>query len=436
MESIWADAMPVRFPSLWGEVHTDVLIIGGGIAGLCCAHALQEAGISCIVAEQGRLAAGNTLGTTAKVTAQHGLCYDRLLRRFGTEAAQAYLHGNLAAVDTIAALARRIDCDFSQASHIVYARSGVQQLETEALALEKLGYHADFRDNLPLPFPTDGGIAFPEQGYFHPLKFLSGLASDLTVYENTQILSLSPRLAKTERGVIHFSKAISATHFPLLNKRGFYFLKLYQQRSYALSLEGAPIPKDMYLEEGGLSLRPAGNRLLLSGGGHRTGKPGGGWQVPEAAAQRYFPEGVITARWAAQDCMTLDGLPYVGQYSKTTPWLYVATGFNKWGMTNSMVAAQLLTSLILGLPHPLRELLSPQRPMLCPQLAVNIGESAKNLLAPGLHRCTHMGCRLRWNPQEHSWDCPCHGSRFSPHSEVLNEPATRPLPFFLRKKEK
>ena len=136
MESIWADAMPVRFPSLWGEVHTDVLIIGGGIAGLCCAHALQEAGISCIVAEQGRLAAGNTLGTTAKVTAQHGLCYDRLLRRFGTEAAQAYLHGNLAAVDTIAALARRIDCDFSQASHIVYAGSGVQQLETEALALE------------------------------------------------------------------------------------------------------------------------------------------------------------------------------------------------------------------------------------------------------------------------------------------------------------
>lgn len=434
MASIWKDSLPVRFPSLWGEVHTDVLIIGGGMAGLCCAHAFQEAGIPCIVVEQGRIASGNTLGTTAKVTAQHGLCYDRLLRRFGTEAAQAYLHGNLAAVESIAELAGRFDCDFSRSDHIVYSRAGVQQLETEALALEKLGYNASFRDKLPLPFPTSGGICFPDQGYFHPLKFLSGLSSDLTIYENTQVLSLTPRRAETEKGVIHFSKAVSATHFPLLNKRGLYFLKLYQQRAYALSLKDVAVPDGMYLEEDGLSLRPAGNRLILCGGGHRTGTAGGGWQFPEAAAQRYFPQGTVTARWAAQDCMTLDGLPYVGQYSKSTPWLYVATGFHKWGMTNSMVAAQLLTSQILGLPHPLQELLSPQRPILHPQLAVNIWESAKNLLAPGLHRCTHMGCRLRWNRQEHSWDCPCHGSRYMPHGEVQNEPAVRPLPFFLRKK--
>ena len=131
--------------------------------------------------------------------------------------------------------------------------------------------------------------------------------------------------------------------------------------------------------------------------------------------------------------MSLDGLPYVGQYSKNTPWLYVATGFNKWGMTNSMVAAQLLTCLILEKPHPCEQILSPQRPMLRPQLAVNGWESAVNLLAPGLRRCTHMGCRLVWNSQEHSWDCPCHGSRYTRTGQVLNNPAVKPLPAFWRR---
>ena len=433
MESIWQNTELPHFPPLWGEIHTDVLIIGGGMAGLCCAHTLQEAGVSCVVVEKDRLAGGTTGNTTAKITAQHGLCFDKLLRRFGTEGAQTYLQANLSAISAFASLAEEIDCDFSRIDHTVYARSGMQQLETELAALEKLGYPAVFREKLPLPFPTAGGICFPDQAKFHPLKFLAGLTADMTIYENTPVLQLTPHLAITEKGKIHFSKAIVATHFPLLNKHGLYFLKLYQQRSYAVSLEGAKPLDGMYLEENGLSLRQAGSALILGGGGHRTGKRGGGYLALEAAAQRYFPDGTITNRWAAQDCMTLDGLPYVGQYSKNTPWLYVATGFQKWGITNSMAAAHLLTALILEKPHPCKLLLSPQRRMLRPQLAVNGWESAVNLLAPGLHRCTHMGCRLNWNPQEHSWDCPCHGSRFSRSGQVLNNPAVKPLPAFRRR---
>ena len=436
MESIWQNTELPHFPPLWGDIHTDVLIIGGGMAGLCCAHTLQQAGVSCVVAEGGRLAGGTTGNTTAKITAQHGLCYDKLLRRFGTEGAQTYLQANLSAISEYASLAEEIDCDFTRADHTVYARSGMQLLETELAALEKLGYSAVFREKLPLPFPTAGGICFPDQAQFHPLKFLAGLTADLTIYENTPVLQLEPHLAITEKGKIHFSRAIVATHFPLLNKHGLYFLKLYQQRSYAVSLEGLPPLDGMYLEENGLSLRQSGSALILGGGGHRTGKRGGGYPALEAAVQRYFPDGTITNRWAAQDCMTLDGLPYVGQYSKHTPWLYVATGFQKWGMTNSMVAAQLLTALVLDKPHPCKDLLSPRRPILRPQLAVNGWESAVNLLAPGLHRCTHMGCRLNWNPQEHSWDCPCHGSRFSRSGQVLNNPAVKPLPAFRRREPK
>ena len=185
----------------------------------------------------------------------------------------------------------------------------------------------------------------------------------------------------------------------------------------------------MYLDEAenGLSFRSHNGRLILGGGGHRTGKQGGSWQELEAFAAAHYPDANITHRWATQDCMTLDGMPYIGQYSANTPNLYVATGFNKWGMTGSMASALLLTDLILGKPNPYAGLFSPSRSMLHPQLGINMLESAKNLLTPTAPRCPHLGCALKWNPQEHSWDCPCHGSRFTAEGELIDNPATGDL---------
>ena len=202
-------------------------------------------------------------------------------------------------------------------------------------------------------------------------------------------------------------------------------MKLYQQRSYALSLENVPSFAGMYKDEAedGLSFRSQGSALILGGGGHRTGKPGGGWQELERIARQYYPQASITHRWAAQDCMSLDGIPYIGQYSARTPGLYVATGFNKWGMTSSMVAARVLTDLICGKGSPYADLFSPSRSMLQPQLGINAAEAAKDLLTFSKKRCPHMGCALKWNPQERSWDCPCHGSRFSESGTRLDNPA-------------
>ena len=222
---------------------------------------------------------------------------------------------------------------------------------------------------------------------------------------------------------------IIATHFPLLNKHGAYFLKLYQQRSYVVALENAGKTDGMYLDcaDNGLSIRSAGRWLLLGGGGHRTGKEGAGWALPETAARAFYPKGKITARWATQDCMSLDGMPYIGRYSKTTPNLYVATGFQKWGMSTSMVSALLLSNLIQGRENPYAGLFSPSRSMLHKQLLVNGVESAVNLLRPAVPRCPHLGCALEWNREEHSWDCPCHGSRFDESGKLLNNPATGDL---------
>ena len=230
----------------------------------------------------------------------------------------------------------------------------------------------------------------------------------------------------TDRGKITAGKIIVATHFPILNKHGLYPLKLYQHRSYVIALKGAQTVKGMYVDESdkGLSFRNYGDLLLLGGGGHRTGKQGGCWHELEEFAKKYYKNAEIVAKWATQDCMTLDGAPYIGQYSKNTPNVFVATGFNKWGMTNAMVAADILCNLVQNKANRYAEVFSPSRTMFRPQLAVNAFESTVGLLTPTTPRCPHLGCALKYNHAEHSWDCPCHGSRFTEHGELIDNPAT------------
>ena len=186
----------------------------------------------------------------------------------------------------------------------------------------------------------------------------------------------------------------------------------------------------MYVDEAqtGMSFRNYQNLLLIGGGDHRTGKKGGNWQELTAFASRHYPRAREVYRWAAQDCMTLDAVPYIGQYSKNTPNLYVATGFNKWGMTSAMVSAMILTDCILDRQTPYAEVFSPSRSILHPQLAANAFEATVNLLTISKKRCPHLGCALKWNEQERSWDCPCHGSRFTEDGVLLDNPATGNLP--------
>ena len=212
----------------------------------------------------------------------------------------------------------------------------------------------------------------------------------------------------------------------MINKHGGYFAKLYQHRSYVIALKNAKKISGMYVDasDTGLSFRSDGNFLLLGGGGHRTGKQGGGWKELENFAKQHFHNAKIVAKWATQDCMTLDEIPYIGQYSQAMPDIYVATGFNKWGMTNSMVSAEILCDLIQGKFNRYAELFSPSRSIFHTQLFTNTFESILGLLTPTAPRCPHLGCALKYNREEHSWDCPCHGSRFSENGTLIDNPAT------------
>jgi len=427
MPSLWSKtATHSRFPEWKGNREVEVLVVGGGIAGVLCAYMLKQAGAEPVLVEADRLCGGISKDTTAKITLQHGLLYDRLIRTVGLETARGYLEAQCEALQRYRQLCREIDCDYQESDSFVYARDDRDKLERELRALERLGQPADFVNELPLPLSTAGAIRVPHQAQFHPLKFVFALTKGLCIFENTKLLELKPGIAVTNRGTIRAQRVIIATHFPWLNKHGGYFLKLYQHRSYVLALKNTLAFEGMYVDEAetGLSFRRWGDLLLLGGGGHRTGKKGGGWQELEAFARRHYPDAQEVYRWATQDCMTLDGVPYIGPYSKHTPGLYVATGFNKWGMTNAMVAAGLLADRIMGRSNPHAGVFSPARSVLHPQLVVNTVESLCGLLTPTVPRCPHLGCALKYNPQEHSWDCPCHGSRFAEDGSLLDNPAT------------
>ncbi len=427
MASLWSETkLTPSFEALDGDMKTDVLIVGGGIAGILCAHMMSQAGVDYALVEADRICSGITRNTTAKITSQHGLIYSKLVRSFGKEGAEIYLRANQDALEDYRRLCRDIDCDFVEKDAYVYSTKNRRKIDEELEALESIGFDAHFANRLPLPFPIAGAVCFPSQAQFHPLKFLSEIARWLHIYEHTKVLELAPGMAKTDRGMISAEKIIIATHFPVLNKHGAYFLKLYQHRSYVIALENAAELDGMYIDENekGLSFRNHRGLLLVGGGSHRTGKRGGGWQELSKFAHVYYPQARETMRWATQDCMSLDGVPYVGQYSKNTPDIYVAAGFNKWGMTSSMAAAAVLTDLVLGRDNPAADFFAPSRSILHPQLAANGFETVINLLTPTTPRCPHMGCALKWNEQERSWDCPCHGSRFSEHGTLIDNPAT------------
>lgn len=427
IHSIWGEtAEHIHFAPLKENKNTDVLVIGGGITGILCAYLLKEAGVDCILLEADRICSGITKNTTAKITLAHGLLYDKLIKCFGRDKARLYLEAQLQACEKYAELCREISCDYERKDAYVYSLNDRKKIEREVDALKRLGIEAEFLEKLPLPFQVAGAVCVRDQAEFHPLKFAFAVAKDLPIYENTKVLELGPRKAVTQYGTITCKKIIVATHFPILNKHGSYFLKLYQHRSYVLALKGAPDVGGMYVDEAdtGLSLRNYQNLLLLGGGGHRTGKRGGNWQELEAFANKHYPDAKIVSKWATQDCMTLDGVPYIGQYSRRTPNLYVATGFNKWGMSSSMVAAMILSDLTRGKTNQYAEVFSPSRSMLHPQLAVNAFESAIGLLTPTKPRCPHLGCALKYNRAEHTWDCPCHGSRFTEDGKLIDNPAT------------
>jgi len=426
MISVWSDNSDVpSFRTLDKDINTDIVIIGGGIAGILCAYTLDKAGASYVLLEADKICKKTTANTTAKITSQHGLIYARLKNEFNSDFARLYFEANEDAIKEYDILCRDIDCDYKTADSYVYSLSDSGIIEKETAVLNSLGIPAKYITKTELPFSIAGAVKFENQANFNPLKFISHIARGLNIYENSRVTEMKGNIAFTDKHKVTAKKVIVATHFPFINKHGFYFLKMYQERSYVLALENARRVEDMYLDENknGLSFRSYENLLLLGASSHRTGKEGCGWERLEEVRKKYYPESIIKYRWATQDCITLDGVPYIGRYSASCENLFVATGFNKWGMSSSMVAAKLLCDLVLEKENKYEKIFSPSRSIMRKQLAINTFEAMCGWLSFGKKRCPHLGCGLSYNKYEHTWDCSCHGSRFDGDGRLVDNPA-------------
>jgi glycine/D-amino acid oxidase-like deaminating enzyme/nitrite reductase/ring-hydroxylating ferredoxin subunit len=465
-------------PSLQGDITTEVAVIGAGLAGVLTAYLLAERGHSVVVLECRETGSGMTRNTTAKVTSQHGLIYHKLMMYKGEQRTWEYAAANQQALEKYEEIINQleIDCDFEILPNFIYTLDNEMKIKQEVDAAKKVGLPASFTKDATLPFPIKAAARFDNQAQFHPLKFLDAVAKNLTIYEHTRVTEVrSDGFIITDQGSVKAKSIVIATHYPFINVPGYYFFKLHQERQYVVALDGCETEKKarmngMYLDAypDGFSFRNYKDYLILGSGNHRTGqyKPLDAYLKLEEASKRWYPNAKIKYTWSNQDCMTPDSIPYIGRYSANTRNIYVATGFNKWGMTSSMVSAMIISDMIAGKENEYQKVFNPRRLMLSGSRVflkdaaiITISLLSEHLNIPhdkigdiekgkagvinkdgqriGAYRdnndkyyfvstkCPHLGCKLEWNQNELTWDCPCHGSRFDYRGNLINNPAMR-----------
>ncbi|AGA67674.1 FAD dependent oxidoreductase [Desulfitobacterium dichloroeliminans LMG P-21439] len=490
--SYWIDSTPkTNYPSLREDIAVDVAVIGGGMAGISSAYLLAQEGLKVAVLEANQILQGTTGHTTAKLSSQHGLIYDQIIRQRGDEIARLYAEANEFAISFVANLVEQegIDCDFTRQSAYIYTQQemNIEKLEKELKAAQQCGIDAHYETKLALPLAIKGALRFDQQAQFHPRKYLLALAQRITekgglIFENSKVIDVRgdyPATLMTHQGCKVTAKyVIMASHYPFHILPGFYVARIYQEREYAVVIKASEaFPGGMYInaEDPARSLRglptTEGERILIVGEKHRTGH--GENLVDHYKNLMEFAQGLFTVEefpyyWSTQDCSTLDDIPYIGQISKDKHNIFMATGFRKWGMTHSTVAAHVIRDIIVKGDSPWGAVYAPSRKITLNSVTGFVANSSVLVfnfisgklmrgeeayaLSPGeaviansegrrvgiymdaesnIHKvdttCPHLGCEVQWNDAELSWDCPCHGSRYDVDGIPLEGPTLEPL---------
>ena len=376
MNSFWLNSNENKnkFKKLDKDISTDVCIVGAGIFGLTCSYYLTNQGYNVAILEKEPEIASKTTGhTTAKITSQHNLIYKYLIDSLGISMAKKYLYANQEAIENISQIIKdeNINCDFERQDSYVYTNNAdeLEKIKLENEAVNSLGFNSEFVTSTPLPFDVLGAIKFPNQAEFNPIKYAYGLADAIIqnsgkIYTDTLVTNIQKEddkfITSCKDYVVKSKYVILASHYPFIDRLGYYFLKMYQSTSYVIAVDiGDKSFDGMYInsEQPTFSYRfvpfngSGGKRLLLVGGSdHKTGSKidlSNAYTILEDEVRKYYPECKVLYKWNTEDCITLDKIPYIGDFSHFMPNMYIGTGFNKWGMTSSNVAANIIVDKIL-----------------------------------------------------------------------------------------
>ncbi len=486
--SIWIDTAPLPERSaLRGDIAVDVCIVGAGITGLTAARLLERAGVTVAVVEALSVGGGETGHTTAHLATHHDLNYSDTIKRFGEDESRMILESRRAAIAQIEELITddAISCGYERVPAYLYGEdsASARALQEELAACQRLGMPAEWVETMPVSFPISAAIRFPNQAQLHPLEYLRGIAARVSgrgsyLFEHTRVIAVEPgapcRVLAAE-GTITCKHVIHAAHAPI-NATGLLITKVAAYRTYAMAFRIDPVAAPLALLWDSaepyhyVRVHRAGDATFLIVGGedHKVGvaeqDENAAWARLEGWTRGRFVVGELAAKWSGQLLEPADGLPFIGQYDDH---VWVATGFSGDGLTNGTMAAMLLTQEILGEKTALAKVYDSKR-MPTSGAAVYMRENVdfpRHRMTDRLKRaeadrfrevsagegkivrvgkeklavfrdnegrchavspvCTHMGCHVKWNSAESSWDCPCHGSRFDARNgEVLNGPAT------------
>jgi glycine/D-amino acid oxidase-like deaminating enzyme/nitrite reductase/ring-hydroxylating ferredoxin subunit len=489
-QSVWAAsaALP-QFSPMQENVHVDVCIVGAGISGLTTAYLLARAGRRVAVLDDGPVGGGMTQMTTAHITNQLDDRYFELEKLRGREAARLAADSHSAAIDRIETIVRQesIDCDFTRLDGYLFLAEGDRRetLERELEAAHQAGLGAvELLERAPYAsFDTGPCLRFPNQGEFHPLKYLARLAQAI-VHDGGRIFTGShadeieggvPALVHVGKHVLTADAVVVATNAPV-NDRVAIHTKQAPYMTYVIGARIPPgsVPRVLAWDTGDPYhyIRTYQDLLIVGGEDHKTGQAD---DTPEryarleAWARARFPQmGEVELAWGGQVMETYDYLAFIGRNPMDHENVYVVTGDSGMGITHGTIAGMLLSDLILGRPNPWEALYDPSRVTLRAagdfarensNVALqytdwltggdvgSVDEIARGsgaLVRQGLEKlavyrddegqlhaceakCPHLGCLVHWNPAETTWDCPCHGSRFDRYGKVINGPANRDL---------
>ena len=441
------DKQKFNAPSIQQSMQCDICIVGGGISGVYSAYVLAKQGFSVVLVEAlPSFAHGTTAYSTGKLTVQHGLIYSKL----AIEDAKLYYKANQQAIEHVTELN---PTSLTTATSYVYTASeqGKQQLSNEAERYKQLGIPFVATNDTELALPLELALGIKNEMQMNPVEFTNHFAKlarkhGAELFNNTRItkVDVKERALHTENEyTIHYKKLILCTHYPIEAMKNLTMLKLQVSRSYLTATKCSELLQGQYLsiDNPGRTIRTAiihNEPYFIYGGFSNlaaTHKDSNYYETLGQEVQTLFDLTAPSHYWDAQDMMTFDQVPYIGQISPSDDSLYIATGFNKWGLSSSLVAGKLLCDLLKREHNEAGALFSPTRS--------NFGKELYFMLQTGgfitkefmkgyitrtdAPRCTHLGCKTKWNEADDTWDCPCHGSRYNKDGQVIEGPAVYPL---------